>query len=256
MNETGPALSPSTAKVLAALAALGEATASGVAAHAEIGYSTTTPKLRSLEEAGLAERFRVESRTMWRLTDAGRATAASDSDTPPIEAEPANQTPAAAPSAAAGADPADISTDVPETGTEMAGIVEPPAGADGDAVTADSSCAGDLTGETSTPDVANPQELGNTDAVDTAAPQAPRSGNRRAGGSLRAVLDVLEAHPQRQFKTGELCRLIDAANDGSRAAKASAGAVANAAIKLVAAGLAVQTVDRPATFQLAPTDGQ
>ncbi|MGQ5265229.1 hypothetical protein ACTWLT_31200 [Micromonospora sp. ZYX-F-536] len=79
---------------------------------------------------------------------------------------------------------------------------------------------------------------------------------RRTGGSLRgAVLDILEAHPERQYKTSELCKLVDAANAGTGAAKASAGAVANAVTKLVAAGTAVQTVERPATYQLAPATG-
>ncbi|MEV0157589.1 MarR family transcriptional regulator [Micromonospora sp. NPDC050686] len=87
--------------------------------------------------------------------------------------------------------------------------------------------------------------------------QAATTGNsRRVKGSLRgAVLDILEAHPDREYKTSELCKLIDSANAGSGAKKASQGAVYNAAIKLVAAGTLVQTVERPATFQLAPSDG-
>lgn len=68
------------------------------------------------------------------------------------------------------------------------------------------------------------------------------------------MLDVLEAHPDRAYKTSELCKLIDAANAGTDAKKASAGAVNNALFKLVAAGKAVQTVDKPATFQLAPAN--
>ncbi|WFE59570.1 hypothetical protein [Micromonospora sp. WMMD712] len=77
---------------------------------------------------------------------------------------------------------------------------------------------------------------------------------RRSKGSLRgAIRDVLEAHPDQTFKTSQLCKAIDAANEGSGSAKASAGAVVNAVHKLVAAGIAVQVADRPATFQLAPT---
>ncbi|WP_212825263.1 MarR family transcriptional regulator [Polymorphospora rubra] len=83
--------------------------------------------------------------------------------------------------------------------------------------------------------------------------QAAAIKARRPGGSLRgAILDVLEASPGRQFKTSELCKAIDKANEGSGAAKASAGAVVNALHKLVTAGAAIQTVERPATFQLAP----
>ncbi|WP_433688006.1 MarR family transcriptional regulator [Micromonospora carbonacea] len=90
---------------------------------------------------------------------------------------------------------------------------------------------------------------GQAEAPDTAGAQA-----RRSKGSLRgAIRDVLEAHPDQTFKTSQLCRAIDAANEGSGSAKASAGAVVNAVHKLVAAGIAVQVADRPATFQLAPT---
>ncbi|MEU5931102.1 MarR family transcriptional regulator [Micromonospora sp. NPDC047187] len=86
------------------------------------------------------------------------------------------------------------------------------------------------------------------------APSASGGGKpRRSKGSLRgAILDVLEAHPGQPFKTSELCKAIDQANEGTDSAKASAGAVVNAVHKLVADGVAVQVAERPATFQLAP----
>ncbi|HEX8343563.1 MAG TPA: MarR family transcriptional regulator [Actinoplanes sp.] len=83
---------------------------------------------------------------------------------------------------------------------------------------------------------------------------AERDGGapRRSPGSMRAaILDVCEAHPDRQYKVGELCKLIDQANEGTGAAKASQGAVYNAAVKLAGTGTLVQTVETPATFQLA-----
>ena len=77
---------------------------------------------------------------------------------------------------------------------------------------------------------------------------------RRSAGSMRAaILDICTAQPDRQFKVAELCRLIDAANTGADARKASPGAVYNAATKLAAAGTLTQTLDRPATFQLSRT---
>ncbi|MEU7923236.1 MarR family transcriptional regulator [Micromonospora zamorensis] len=87
------------------------------------------------------------------------------------------------------------------------------------------------------------------------APSASGGGKpRRSKGSLRgAILDVLEAHPGQPFKTSELCRAIDQANEGADSAKASAGAVVNAVHKLVTDGAAVQIAEKPATFQLAPT---
>ncbi|MEU8158814.1 MarR family transcriptional regulator [Micromonospora parva] len=86
------------------------------------------------------------------------------------------------------------------------------------------------------------------------APSASGSGKpRRSKGSLRgAILDVLEAHPGQPFKTSQLCKAIDQANEGTDSAKASAGAVVNAVHKLVTDGVAVQVAERPATFQFAP----
>ena len=90
------------------------------------------------------------------------------------------------------------------------------------------------------------------DGSDQPAKQAPRAA-KRAGGTLRgAILDILEANPDRQYKVGELCKVIDAANAGTGAAKASQGAVANALDTLSRKGTVTRTVDRPATFQLTP----
>ena len=86
-----------------------------------------------------------------------------------------------------------------------------------------------------------------------AAPVSSGGKPRRPKGSLRgAILDVLEAHPDRPFKTSQLCQAIDTANEDSGSAKASAGAVVNAVHKLVTAGVAVQVAEKPAAFQLAP----
>jgi hypothetical protein len=95
---------------------------------------------------------------------------------------------------------------------------------------------------------------GSTAPRNLAAPEASGGGmSRRSKGSLRgAILDVLEAHPGQPFKTSQLCQAIDRANEGTGSAKASAGAVVNAVHKLVTDGVAVQVVEKPATFQLAP----
>lgn len=269
--------------VLAALSELGEATATAVAEHAGLAYSTATAKLRAWEKTGQAERFRSDdNRAMWRLTDTGRTTtatppsnqAAADtspggttvatSDTatptdplgtaavperdgePPVPAAQDTDRPSPALASTGGA-PAPLDTIKFSSG----GDEQPPseeAGHDGqqsDAAPDDAEA--DAEGECEGEGGSNPDPLG----------QAAATGNnRRVKGSLRgAVLDILEAHPDRQYKTSELCKLIDAANTGSGAKKASQGAVYNAAIKLVAAGTLVQTVERPATFQLAPATG-
>jgi DNA-binding MarR family transcriptional regulator len=72
---------PSVARVLDALHRLGDATAAAIATEAGLGYSTTTPKLRSLETAGLAESTRSDTGpSLWRLTDTGRAQAEQGGD--------------------------------------------------------------------------------------------------------------------------------------------------------------------------------
>ncbi|MCI4066187.1 MarR family transcriptional regulator [Micromonospora sp. R77] len=251
----------STLKVLAALADLGDASAAAVAEHAALGYSTTTSKLRAWEESGQAERFRTgDGRTLWRLTAAGRtATAAPGGDM----VEGAGFSGTSDPAVAGGGEQRDSGNE-PATADDDQTVgrggpaavpaldasevsEEPAAGPDGRGA----GVAPDQSTTTATPLTGVGVDAG---TASQATDQPPKV--RRAGGSLRAtILDILEAHPDRQYKTGELARLVDAANAGSGAAKASAGAVANAAIKLVAAGRAVQTVERPATFQLAPASG-
>ena len=84
-----------------------------------------------------------------------------------------------------------------------------------------------------------------------AQPAAEATGRRTAGSLRGAILDVLHTHPGQHYKISELCRLIDAANPGTDARKASAGAVHNAAMKLVQTGAAVLAIEKPATFALA-----
>lgn len=85
----------------------------------------------------------------------------------------------------------------------------------------------------------------------TEAAAAPKP--RRASGTLDgAVMDILEADPDGQFKVGQLCKLIDKANEGSGAAKASPGAVVLACQRLERKGKAALAVERPATYRLAP----
>lgn len=60
-------------KILAAVAALGEAQAGKIAAHAGLGYSTVPPKLRILQAEGIAEWFESDGKRIWRLTPEGVA---------------------------------------------------------------------------------------------------------------------------------------------------------------------------------------
>ncbi|MEU5529381.1 MarR family winged helix-turn-helix transcriptional regulator [Micromonospora chersina] len=247
-------------KVLAALAELGQATATEVAEHAGLGYSTTTPKLRAWEGSGQAERLRTgDGRTLWRLTDAGRAATATTATPQPAAADapaPATEPDVAKLDAAearlqpgdAGPSAAADTTGPPDSSPAFQQEPEP------EAPDAGECTAGNVADKPTDPACRTP--AASHDSGDGPRGEDSSAAGRRRGGSLRgAVLDILEAHPDRAYRTGELCKLIDAANAGTGAAKASAGAVANAAIKLVASGTAVQTVERPATFQLAPATG-
>ncbi|KAB1929602.1 MarR family transcriptional regulator [Micromonospora sp. ALFpr18c] len=311
---------PSVAKVLAALHRLGEATAAAIATEAGLGYSTTTPKLRALETGGLAEPTRSDTgRSLWRLTDTGRAhaeqgehgqpapePAARATDTPGTAAEhgprgddtqdseeaagqdhdqrPAAEVPAegepdaiqestspapggveAAPDEAAEAedtethdgDDDDRSTAEPEVpvatdDTDPATGTTPAANeADAGPATPDCPPVGTATDST-TGDPAT--EVPAAPPVTEAAGEAAQPSTRRTSGTLRgAILDILEANPGQQYKVSELCKLVDRANEGTGAKKASAGAVHNAAVKLVGIGRAVLAAEKPATFALADT---
>jgi DNA-binding MarR family transcriptional regulator len=90
-------VAPSVAKVLAALVRLGQDTAAAIAAEAGLGYSTTTPKLRLLENQGLAEPVRGgDGRTLWRPTDAGCAHGEQLSEPDPAGTLPSTAEPTAA----------------------------------------------------------------------------------------------------------------------------------------------------------------
>ncbi|MEH0827804.1 MULTISPECIES: MarR family winged helix-turn-helix transcriptional regulator [unclassified Micromonospora] len=267
MTDTPPdnASAHSTLRVLAALAELGEASAAEVAEKAGLGYSTTTPKLRAWEESGQAERVRTpDGRTLWRLADAGRTATATTATADPRPAGIDTPKPTAEPDATdahsqsdEGSSATSPSGDPPVAGDDHS---EPTQTSPGPVVMPDpeaSTTIGDDAGDESPVDPVPQKQPDDPEPGETPQAVTGPAKARRAGGSLRgAALDVLEAHPDRQYKVGELCRLVDAANAGTDAAKASAGAVANALAKLVVAGNVVQTVERPATFQLAPTPGQ
>ncbi|MDG4760378.1 MarR family transcriptional regulator [Micromonospora sp. WMMD710] len=251
--------------MLAALADLGDATAAAVAEHAGLGYSTATAKLRVWEGTGQTERVQGDDkRAVWRLTDSGHATVGAGRTASPMDSSAGPESPPDdSPSTADAVDDdpgatsdTEQSGEKPTTPTsDNAADGEPPA-ADPHA-RADEPTAGD---ENPTPTVDDdPPQAGTLDdgeaeavATPDAASTAPGRSHRAKGSLRAAVLDILEAHPDRAYKTSELCKLIDAANVGTDAKKASAGAVVNAADKLVGAGKAIRTEEKPVTFQLAP----
>ncbi|WP_431895503.1 hypothetical protein [Micromonospora haikouensis] len=271
-------------RITAALAELGQDTAAAIAQRAAVGYSTATKRLRLLEEAGQAEAFRADDgRTLWRQP--ANATASDDNDDPsPPTTDPETDNPDESPapeqdaSTTVATGPGDEPTgDLPDgvpSPTPQAGQDQPSTqGAppqpddsrneqattetDGDATPAraEDGAAAETHGQADSGQ--DPDPAGSDDSVVSSdlaeAANAPTGGKlRRPKGTLRgAIRDVLEAHPGQPLRTSQLCKAIDEANEGSGSAKASAGAVVNAVHKLVADGVAVQVVERPAAFQLA-----
>jgi hypothetical protein len=264
--------------LVAAIGRLGQATPAEIAADAGVAYSTTNKKLRDLAAAGRAEKFTTEdNRTLWRLTgpDTGDATAADqpDSDGPdfdgpdteiidagtdqpddggqppvavsPDEPDPDPATATAAPHPTEQIEPTELDVGVDGHVTDLDAIADggpEPSAADETRIPASSGAEGERTAGADAP--------ATTAQPEPAGPAKPR----RASGTLDgAVLDILEPHPDRGFKVSELCKLIDQANQGSDAAKASPGAVVLACQRLVRKGKAVLVVEKPATFQLTRT---
>jgi hypothetical protein len=280
MAQHGTTSSDPAEAILAAVGRLGQATPRDIAAEAGVAYSTTTRNLRELAAAGHAQKLTDDTgRTLWRLpqpdTDAidADATEADSIKADSIEAGAPGDTartaegdadtgvaPPAVPDAdAGGSDPvqaaalptpaAEPVAGVGEAATDPVGDAEPPAGTGqpADPAAAEPTDAADAGGQRAAVDRA--QEP----ATPTDTPVKPR----RASGTLDgAVLDILEAHPEQGFKVSQLCKLIDATNEGSDTAKASPGAVVLAAQRLARKGRAVLTVEKPATFQLAQASGE
>lgn len=92
-------------------------------------------------------------------------------------------------------------------------------------------------------------DLGEAQDGEPAAARQVTRPRRRSGNLRAAVLKVLQSNPGQRFTVREVCKAIDAANTDSDAAKASAGAVNNALLKLTNDGLIQQVGDKPALYQ-------
>ncbi|SRR6266545_6480956 len=277
--------------IAAAIGRLGQATPGEIAADAGVAYSTTNKKLRDLAAAGRAEKFTADdNRTLWRLTDpaasgvkgsdpaaavpSGTDRAPAVPDEPdPADADTGNPDTSSLDTGSVDAAAAEVGDggQPPETGPHDQPTPDAatrtdapvPAGAAGGADEPTTDTAGEAgqepadTGQPATQASSDPAHEDDPRADAPATPPQPEPAGpakaRRASGTLDgAVLDILEPHPDRGFKVSELCKLIDKANEGSDAAKASPGAVVLAAQRLARKGKAVLVVEKPATFQLAP----
>jgi hypothetical protein len=247
---------PATAKqkIVAAMWQLDQpATAAEIAAAAAIGYSTTTPLLRTMLGAGQVTKTAADDgRTLWHLNLAAAApavpadgpTQAQVPDQPDAAVDPTEQDTAAAP----------VPTDGEPTAAEP--DCEPPCSAlDTTGSDCDSGPAHDATAPPSA-DVDATTGHGAVQATaDTPAARRqyskPRHQRRPPGALPAAVLTVVQAEPERAFTVGEICKRIDAATTGQSANPAGAGAVANACDKLAGSGKLTRVDGTPARYQAA-----
>jgi hypothetical protein len=249
-NAVNNAAQSSMDKVLAAIHKLGQATAAAIAEQAGIAYSTTTPKLRALEQAGHAERLRNdEGQTLWRVTGGGTTVVQGGRSAESISAG-AGQATVNAARTDPHIDPPDKQP-VVDGGDSGAPDGPRPDAADTAAPQPRvESQSGPL--DHQQPAAADPTSPDDDDPAPTRQP-ATVSGSsagkpKRPKGVLRgAVLTLLQNNPATAYKISEICKLLDQANSGAH--KVSAGAVANALDKLVGEGAVKQVNERPATFQ-------
>jgi hypothetical protein len=234
--------------VLTALARLGQATAAAVAAQAGLAYSTATRRLRTLEQAAAAQRFRDDDgRTLWRATTtaaAGEPPAAANPAAAGAEPDPARGVDNAGPVPDGGpAEPGPAATDATAPGGET--TAEPAAGTDAQPAAGPASAepAGDQAAPTAGPHAPPGREPGGQPGARPAPNAGGEAKVRRRKGALReAVLAVLQDHPQDTFKVSELAK-------ASGLVGASQGAIANALHTLVNQGTARQVAEKPATYQ-------
>ncbi|WP_328463600.1 MarR family winged helix-turn-helix transcriptional regulator [Actinoplanes sp. NBC_00393] len=243
--------------VLAAIAELGlDATPAAIAKKVGIAYSTVNPKLRAWENAGLAERFRHDTgQTLWRLTDAGRASTATPpqfADTvPPAETALADPTADGAiePAMQAGSGPAAAAP--PLVTSDSSEITD---GGDDDETATSPAAPAPADGDTTSSATAD-SDTDRNGANSRTTATAPPAKRKRPKGALQAsALAILQANSGSEYKVDELRKLIDEADAGTGYPRASHGAVANALDSLERDGKAVKVEDRKAaTFTLAST---
>jgi hypothetical protein len=177
MTRNDPPAAASTAeRILAALAALGPATAARIAEHTGLGYSTVTARLRKLATAGQATHHRPDDGPLtWRRTS-----------------DPTHTDPAPAPVG----DP---------TRTDPAPAV---AGEHPHAAAAPIATPAGHTDTGGTP-------TNHTDGAGAAAP-AGGAASRRGKGQLRAqVLAVLQDNPDQPYTPHQLSKQLDGASSGA-----------------------------------------
>ena len=248
-NSTAPSPQPDPHDaIVAALNEGGPRTAGQLAEYMGVAYSTLTPRLRQLEEQGRTERIKdpVTRQTLWQMTAAAPPCDIAVGNRPDSQTTLLDDTASAdgddadAPAIANGTEPGDkpsyhATEDAAEDDNPIDVADE---GTDGD---------GDTMGAQVTADSNEPDDEHKcTDDSDPAIPSVngdSQTPTRRQKGAITAaILDVTRANPDDTFKVSQLKKALDGA---------SAGAIANAATKLVVSGELICVCEKPATYQAA-----
>ncbi|GAB1644258.1 hypothetical protein [Krasilnikovia sp. MM14-A1259] len=299
MTETTPPAATAAQRIVAAMWTLDRpATAKQIQEAAGVGYSTVSPVLRRLLAASQAVKSEgSDGSTLWHIvTDIpstlgpanGDATSAASDPHDPTggepptddDAMPANSRPTDDNRAEVTSDHADSHPDL--TGTHPAlshqspetlptpDATRLPTGA----LAADNhpGPASTEPGELEPKPNADPESVGSRIGTpDVPDPDAPATRTtrayhkpvkpRRPKGALRAaILAALTDNPDRAFRVGEMCKIIDGADRDGMFSKAGPGAVVNALDKLANDGHALRVTEAPASYQFqakpAVTDSQ
>jgi hypothetical protein len=276
-------------RIVAAMWTLDQpATARQIGQAAAVGYSTVSPVLRHLLAARQAVKSEgADGSTLWQL-DPDNATISTTADhdagTGPRpqnlaasdEPRPGDTTPGDSPEITehdhGPGEAADCDTVVagiaqgpdnnpdPEALPATEGIDSPGRITDAEE-SADTAPAEPVVAEpkpdvAAEPQVAEPDsDTENTSDGDTSSTKATRSYRRpvkprRPKGALRAAIHAaLADEPERAFRVGDMCKIIDVADADGEFNKAGPGAVVNALDKLTTDGHATRVCEAPASYQ-------
>jgi hypothetical protein len=271
------------------------ATAKEIAKAAAVGYSTVSPVLRHLlathqavKSAGDdgSTRWQLDAQTRPPAAAAGTASGATPHPQKPTRAEDgggAADVGSSPDTSHHRDDPAALSIDSASTGSGTTDTVDT-RGPHRDPLSAPDSPPLDPTSHTeihAVPAAAEPAKAhAEADAPAAAQSAAPDSISsdpsdvdsspttatrgyrkpdkpRRPKGALRAAIQsALANEPDRAFRVGDMCKIIDGADPDGQFNKAGPGAVVNALDKLANHGYAIRVSETPASYQFqAPPAG-
>ncbi|RZU51258.1 hypothetical protein EV385_3068 [Krasilnikovia cinnamomea] len=280
MTETTRPAATAAQRIVAAMWTLDRpATAKQIQEAAGVGYSTVSPVLRRLLAASQAVKSEGgDGSTLWHIvTDIPSTLGPANGDATNAASEPHDPT-GGEPPAGDGAMPgissptdnarAEVTSDHADSHPDLTGArpalsnpgseilptpegTRPPAAA----LEADNH-PGAAPAEPAEPEpVGSHSGMSDESDPDASATRTTRAYRkpakpRRPKGALRAaILAALNNNPDRALRVGEMCKIIDGADQDGMFNKAGPGAVVNALDKLVNDGDALRVSEAPASYQ-------